>query len=322
LKIIQLLLLLAAFSLAVASCNKKENPAARHSVVQPTLAPKADSSPPAQSAPVQIPVNYESDALYQQAQSLFHSDIRKAMDLLEAAIAKAPDAAQSAPYYLLLGKLKKEFEDCQAADTSIENSKTQCEGFVQYAKARSSEYFYNEVGGDYLYGGFHFQELEKRFPSSALAVEAAYERTKLSHGGECEGFVDCYIEDAFAPVRDFLLRYPDSPHTAEAVKRADGAFRKMLWGDTWKTEWTEIKDPNKATDYYDPNNLKKLVQDYEDLAEKLPLRFRATALETVAYYRSKFGEKDRTRALYQRILQENPAYDGNAEIRKQLAALN
>ena len=75
-------------------------------------------------------------------------------------------------------------------------------------------------------------------------------------------------------------------------------------------------------DAYDPNNLKRLVQEYEDLAQKLPMRFRATAWETVAYYRNKFGEKDRARALYQRILQENPSYDGNAEIRKHLAALN
>lgn len=323
-RVIRPLFVLAALSLVVAGCNKKESPVASQSVVQPqpTPAPKTALAPPAPAALAQIPVNYESDPLYQQAQSLSHTDIRKAMHLLEAAIAKAPDAAPSAPYYLLLGKLKKEFENCQSAEPSIENPKMQCKGFVDYAKARSREYFYNEVGGDYLYRGFHFQELETRFPSSALAVEAGYERTNLSRGGEYEGFVDCYIENAFAPVRDFLLRYPASPHAAEAVKRADDAFRKMLWGDTWKTEWTEIKDPNEASDYYDPNNLKKLVQDYEDVAEKLPVRFRATAWETVAYYRNKFGEKERARALYQRILQENPAYEGNAEIRRQLAAPN
>lgn len=320
-KIIRLFSLTAVFSAAVVGCSKRENPTPQQSVAQPALPPKADSSPSPQPTPAPVPVNFESDPLYQQAQHLSHSDVRKAMDLLEAAIVKAPDAAPSAPYFLLLGKLKKEFESCQGAEPSLENPKTQCDGFVEYAKVRPGEYFYNEVGGDYLYGGFHFQEIEKRFPSSGLAVEAGYERTKLSRGGECEGFVDCYVEGAFTPVRDFLLRYPDTAHTTEAIKRADEAFREALWGDVWKTPAAEIKDPNESADFYDAQNLKKQVQEYEELAEKLPVRSRASCWETVAYYRNRFGEKDRAKALYQRILKENPEYENNGEIRKQLAAL-
>jgi len=311
-----LILLGMAVSLfATSGCNNQ-----RAAAPQQQAAPSAR---PPQPATVQVLVAYESDALYQQAQGLSHSDIHKAMDLLEAAIAKAADSPNSAPYYLLLGRLKKEFENCQLdqANSPLDNPKKQCEDFTEYAKARPTEYFYNEVGGDYLYRGVHFQELEKRFPSSALAVEAAYEITNLSKGGECEGFLDCYIESAFSPVRDFLLRCPDSHHTKEAVKRADDAFRKTLWGDVWKTEWAEIKDPNQASDYYDPTNLKKMVQEYEDLAEKLPLRFRARPWETVAYYRNRFGEKDRARELYEKIVRQCPDYENIGEVRQNLTTL-
>jgi len=305
------------------SCRQKEKSTVAQAAVQPAPPPKPVAGPTSQFAPIPTLVNYESDPLYQQAQGLSHSDLRKAMDQLEVAIAKAPDNPQSAPYYLLLGKLKKEFETCQGdyAASSLENPEKQCAGFLAYAKARPDEYRFNEVGDNYLYSGFHFQEAEKHFPGSALAVDAAYESTKLSQGGECEGFLNCYVENGFAPVREFLTRYPDSRHTAEAVKRADDAFRRNLWGDVWKTEWAEIKDPNKASDYYEPANLKRMVQEYEDLAEKLPVRFRASSWETVAYYRGRFGEKDRAKSLYQRILRENPDYENSAEIRKQLAAL-
>ena len=318
--------LLGLLSFAIASCHQIENSTTKQPSVQ-TIVPQKPIAAPARSPkspPAETRVDYESDPLCQEAIGLFHSDIHKAIELLESAIAKAPDSPNSAPYYLLLGRIKKEFEKCFRSDyaaSSLTDPEKQCEGFTEYAKAHPTEYFYNEVGGNYLYGGFHFQELEKRFPTSPLAVEAAYEFTKLSQGGECEGFVDCYIENGFTPVHNFLLRYPDSPHTAEAAKRADDAFRQNLWGDIWKTERGEIKDANKASDdYYDPAVLKKMVQEYEDLAEKLPLRYRARAWETVAYYRALFGEKDHARDLYERILQQVPDYESNAEIRKKLAA--
>lgn len=289
---------LTALSLLLVACRHNENSSSPQKTASPS-AEKAADPDSAHVAPVQTPVSYGSEPLYQEAQSVSRSDIRKSMDLLERAIRKAPDDPASAPYYLLLGRLKKEFENCQGdlLNSSLSEPAKQCNGFVEYAQSRPKEYFYNEVGGNYLYGGIHFQELEKRFPASPLAIEGAYELTKLSQGGECEGFLDCYIENGFSRVREFLLRYPDTPHTSEAVKRADDAFRKTLWGDVWKTEWTEIKDPNKASEYYDPANLKKLVQDYEDLAEKLPVHARTSSWETVAYYRNKLGEKDRARAL-------------------------
>ena len=105
------------------------------------------------------------------------------------------------------------------------------------------------------------------------------------------------------------------------MKRADNAFRQNLWGDVWNTERGEVKDPNTSDDYYDSGDPKKMVQDYEDLAEKLPFRYRARAWETVAYFRARFGERERARALYERILRQNPDYENNPEIRKKLAWL-
>ena len=314
----------SVLSLGIAGCHQQGSPVVQQSAAAPADVPHAQSAAPSR-ARAQTPINYESDPLYQQAQGLFRSDIRKAMELLESAIAKAPDNPNSAPYDLLLGRIKREFEKCFQSDyaaSSLTDPEKQCNGFAEYAKARPTEYSYNEVGGNYLYSGVHFQEIEKRFPGSALAVEAAYELTKLSQGGECEGFITCYMRGGFTPVRDFLLRYPDSLHTPEAVKRADDAFRQNLWGDVWNTERGEIKDPNNPSDdYYDPADLKKMVQEYEDLAEKLPVRYRARAWETVAYYRARFGERERARALYERILRQNPDYENNPEIRKKLASL-
>jgi len=298
-----------------AGCRQKQRPVAPQPYASSPITQNSPQAAP--PLPPQTPLNYESDPVYQQAQSLSRSDIRKAMEVLEAAVSKAPDDPRSAPYYLQLGRLKKEYENYQnyGAATS-ELGEKQKKEYFEYAKARPSEYFYNEIGDDYFYVGTHFKELEKRFPLSPLAADAGYEITNLSQGGECEGFVLCYIESAFAPVHAFLLRYPDTPHTAEAAQRADDAFRKALWGDQWKTDLGDIKDPTKSTDYYDPRELKKLVDEYEELAEKLPQKFRARIWETAAYYREKLGEKDKSRTLYEKIATQFPGYENIEEIRQ------
>jgi hypothetical protein len=64
-----------------------------------------------------------------------------------------------------------------------------------------------------------------------------------------------------------------------------------------------------------------MVQEYEDLAEKLPLRVRARPWETVAYYRSRFGEKHRARELYEKIAKQFPDYENIGEVRRNLATL-
>jgi hypothetical protein len=320
------LIAFACLACATNGCKNKQASARaqepRAAVVQ--TAPSAPNPTQGSAAPNTSTTadSLDCDALCKQAKALSNNDIRKSMELLEAAIARVPDDPRSAPYYLQLGRLKKEYENYQGYNAGTpELSEKQKKEFVEYAKARPTEYFFDEIGADYLYLGTQFKELEKKFPTSPLAADAGYEITNLSQGGECEGFILCYVEGAFAPVRAFLQRYPDTPHTAEAVQRADDAFRKNLWGEHWKTDLGGISDPTKpSSDYYDPNELKKLVAQYEELAEKLPPRFRPRVWETVAYYRGRFGEKDRAKSLYQRILKENPEYENNAEIRKQLAA--
>jgi tetratricopeptide (TPR) repeat protein len=317
-----------SFALALTSSGCKKHgteakqaapQAAAQSAAPVTPQPAAAASP----APVPVQVPLETDPLYQQALQLASTDLRKAMAVLEAEIAKAPDAPQSAPYYLLLGKLKKRYEEaCANGNQPPPGQPVQpCSDFREYAQSRPTEFFGDEPSGSYLYTGIHFTEVQKRFPSSAFAVDAAYETTNLAQGGECEGQLVCYIESGFAPMQKFLQNYPDSPHTEQALQRADDAFRKTLWGDRWKTDWTEVTDPNKATNFYDPADLKRLVQEYEDLAEKLPPRFRARPWETVAYYRNRFGETDRARALYQKIVLQFPDYENISEARRNLAAL-
>ena len=269
--------------------------------------------------------SFASAALAQTAgQSAAVTRPQKAISELEAAIAKAPAAPQSAKLYLQLGKLKRAYEDyphSREGEDGDAYQRRQAE-FESYAKARPEEYVYNEIGGTHLYNGVHFRTLQERFPKDPLVVDAAYEISKLSRGGECEGWVTCYISASFAPVRDFLRDYPDTKFSTEAVARTDAAFRKSTaWGEKWRSEFAEIADPHKDVDGYEAATLKTLVQEYEDLAAALPRLLRASAYETIAHYRARFGETKRARELYAFIVQHAPNYPRIAEVRKALAGL-
>jgi hypothetical protein len=52
----------------------------------PAAGPHAQLAPAPPPARAQTPLRYESDPLYQRAQGLFRSDIRKAMELLESVL--------------------------------------------------------------------------------------------------------------------------------------------------------------------------------------------------------------------------------------------
>jgi len=151
-----------------------------------------------------------------------------AIERCETALKSRVEDCRPDSIYLILGRLKLRLE--RAANQTYVEIDMQAflhfrRQFEKYAKERQGvEYHFNEIGGSYIYNGSHFKELIKKFPKSNLADNAAYELTKLSLGGECEGWLDCYIQGNFAQVKDFIKKYANSEFTAEAVKRANDAF--------------------------------------------------------------------------------------------------
>jgi hypothetical protein len=126
--------------------------------------------------------------------------------------------------------------------------------------SQTPDFFYNEFGGDWLYNGHDFRELTRRFPNHDLADDAAYELTHLRQGGECEGWVPCYVFSEWEPVSTFLKAYPNSPLADTAVERALSAFAMI---DT-------DKDLRAATDSIDPEDIRKLTASLEEVGRALP----------------------------------------------------
>ena len=200
---------------------------------------------------------------------------RDVIDSLEARLAAATEA--SLPALLLqLGRAKTGYVPDAA-----------------YAKARPNEYFYNEIAGDWLYRGWHFEQILQRFPASALADDAAYEMTRLVPGGECEGYIACYVHVGWQPVAEFLRARPRSAFSVDAIKRAIRAFGVIEPG----------MDLRGGSEHIEPPEIRRLIVELDTLASTL----RGTALGARLYARSgelwqQLGEYDFAREVYRNAL--------------------
>lgn len=196
--------------------------------------------------------------------------LRTVLDSLETELARA--AADRQPYLLFeLGRAKKRF---------IPELRSPHEA---YAKAREGEYWYNEIGGNYLYQGTHFRQLIERFPDHHLADDAGYQLTMLPEGGECEGFITCYIARSLHDVQDFLVQFPNSPYAPRALERVMHAF---------ETQLNDLDLTKKSADQmYDPNELPPIVARFDTATMKLPPALRAQASALVGRINARLAGK-------------------------------
>ena len=150
----------------------------------------------------------------------------------------------------------------------------------QYAAARPTEYFYDEIGGGWLYRGWHFEELRRRFPNDSLTDDAAYALTRLPGGGECEGFIPCYVARGFGPVAEFLREYPQSHFAHEAIRRALAAF----------AQFTPELDLRQGSEYVDTSDVRRLVTELDSLGRALPPSLGVKLLARAAELWEQMGE--------------------------------
>ena len=150
----------------------------------------------------------------------------------------------------------------------------------KYAAAWNKEFFYQELAGTWLYTGWHFQELLRRFPTHKFADDAAYQLTLMPEGGECEGYVPCQVAALWLRLEPFLRKYPTSTYADSAIQRTLLAFSAIKPGMNLTGTSADI----------DPPEIRKLVRSLEQTANALPGKGRLTLLARVAELREQLGD--------------------------------
>lgn len=150
--------------------------------------------------------------------------------------------------------------------------------------ARLPEFFpYDEIGGSYLYSGWHLRELVRRFPTHELADDAGFLAAHLPRGGECEGFFSCYLSSAMGPLTGFLAMFPRSELAPAAVDSIDRDMRALFDElDSGSVEYTPLPDASPERPDHDTQDVEQALERYARAVSALPEPLRSDARQRLA----------------------------------------
>jgi hypothetical protein len=82
-----------------------------------------------------------------------------------------------------------------------------------------SEIRYNEPGGEWMLNSAYIWERQLEYRDTSAADHLAWFAVENGLGGECEGFLVCYVERANVSEGEYLRRQPRGTHADAAMER-------------------------------------------------------------------------------------------------------
>ncbi|MDA8324613.1 MAG: HEAT repeat domain-containing protein [Nitrospiraceae bacterium] len=233
----------------------------------------------------------------------------KAIASLESLIKKMPDYPEMARAYLLLGRLKKRFEDDYA---ETYNPTTHESGIPPEITNKMEEYIDGGPSGSYYYNGYHFNRLITLFPNSEYADDAAFEKTNLSQGGECEGDENCSLDYGVSPYVEFLNKYPSSDLADKAIAAINGEFKWIL---------NEKSERIAGTEYFSISGLEATIASYQKAVQDVAPQNKANAEDVICSLWLKTGKKEKALAACSDVLKNYPSYPQAAEVKARIGKI-
>lgn len=92
-------------------------------------------------------------------------------------------------------------------------------------KRHESLIFYDEIGGSWILNHDAVLALHDRYRATKTADDLAWFAAELRLGGECEGYVPCYMSSVNIRYGEYLRRHSSGAHAREAVLAIMDAIR-------------------------------------------------------------------------------------------------
>jgi hypothetical protein len=119
---------------------------------------------------------------------------------------------------------------------------------ASWVEAHKSAVWWNEVGANWMLSGEALADLHQRHRASSSADAIAWAAVENGLGGECEGYLPCYVERGNLLQGEYLRRHPNGKRAGEAV--SDIGKLAELW-------LTRIDKPDAFSADKDCGELKK-----------------------------------------------------------------
>lgn len=161
-----------------------------------------------------------------------------------------------------------------------------CEEFRYRCSYEECSVFMREradLFGDYEISGLTcrkevYREVIARFPATDAADDATWFLARWV-GGECEAFVDCYLDNGLKPLTRYRQDYPSGRHVADGVALAIDTLERNL------------PHFERGAHLGGSEDFPSILRRYEAAASSLPPALRARVLRAAAPWWEKLGDE-------------------------------
>lgn len=101
---------------------------------------------------------------------------------------------------------------------SIPVEKSDSGQYKSWLKKQDAKIYYDEIQGSWKIRYDVFWDLQEKYKALPVGDKIAWEAANNPLGGECEGFVSCYIGAINSTNARYLLLYPNGKNAEEALK--------------------------------------------------------------------------------------------------------
>lgn len=145
--------------------------------------------------------------------------------------------------------------------------------YQDFIKAQDENIVYSDPTAEWYVRAPLFWELHSKYTTTAAGEKIAWEGAKNPLPGECEGYVNCHIFLLRMTDGEYLNYYPNSSHSAEALKNIT-TFLEPIAADT-----DTKKVYNGPTDVSDRAEFNSLITELRIIISRLPNPEKEKALQ-------------------------------------------
>ena len=138
--------------------------------------------------------------------------------------------------------------------------------------------FYNSLGGNWLINDQIAWKLHAKYRSTTAADDLAWLAATLPKGGECEGYVPCYMAIANMQSGEYLRLYPRGMHTGDAMREIVDAIERV---EQMLDEYPTLFEKSHCDD------LMKELASLEDAVQAASSATQARTSETIHEFASR-----------------------------------
>jgi hypothetical protein len=188
------------------------------------------------------------------------------------------DFATASALYEFLTRSRSDYENSDAAADlqlkrllalrsalkSIPVSSKDQSPYKEFLKAHEKEIVFSEPSGEFLTVSNLFWDLQKKYKSSPLAEQIAWEGAQNPLPGECEGYVNCHLFYARMTSGEYLSLYPNGKHSLEALTNLTNLLQPIV------ADIEAKKIYSGATDVTDRAEFNNLLAELRTIVSRLP----------------------------------------------------